>query len=809
MSQIMNVRFGGGYVSTGTGGRDASDLDDGELQSMSGAYYRKDDPHQAWKMPGRSLFGATEAGRVNGVAVCQFDGDGADKILAAVGTKIYGATPGSSGAFASLATGLSASATTFVAAHQDDRWYLCNGLDENRVLMPDGTVRLMGMKAPTGQPLAAPSVGIGSTVFRPTSTSTSANDVSFVGPFVSLLPSYGGGFFNPNSGMDSDETTFASGVVPTSGNPSQVQYQVVQRWTGFSDSSLVGRSLKVLFGGNIHNNSTAHIGVDYSVADTGGGFPIWIPMLRIDGTDQPITKRWVETPLPENNALVKVRAYATSPYQGTSIQIYDIRIEAGSDAVSTTTTGIYYFTTEYYGAEDLESPPSQPSNIVQLSQQGQVIVTRPAVVNPAATHWYVYRVPDGLDPLPENAGRVSGQIDISQTTWTDPFDPFGIDDLGSPVIAMMTVAGQLPFPRDVPPVPFVSMISWKGSICGISLGFPRSWFYSEAGRPESFPEVYVVTSFPLDENDSLVGQMAVGESLVFLLKGACLAIDDVPRITDGVYNPTDARPLKGHPGCVGIYAYTTWSVAGEPRGAWVSPHGVYVTNGTICACISTDLAWTREVNVPFLETAVLKWDANNLILWFQFDLDGDGNNDREIPFHMAESHSKDDNRHKIGQPTEKATSCMAFALVDSAYLRYSGHPSNGEVYLEDSGTVDAATGGEVEMVVRSGQISNQRVNLGVIKATVAHSDFGSGETGTIIATVYRDSANSENSRSQSVRLDGNRGTTVGIGRAGELVDVEVSYSGPGIGGLGGVQLEIDGQGRSGSAPRVSSNSVTQ
>jgi len=305
-----------------------------------------------------------------------------------------------------------------------------------------------------------------------------------------------------------------------------------------------------------------------------------------------------------------------------------------------------------------------------------------------------------------------------------------------------------------------------------------------------------------------VGQMAIGETLVLLCAGAVLALDDVPRVTDGVYDGASARPIKGHPGCVGEYAYTTYSVAGEPRGAWVSPFGVYVSNGQVCACISTDLSWEHEVNVPYLGTSVLRWDAKNVILWFQFDLDGDGLNDHEMPFHMAQAHSKGEARPKLGQPTEKATSCMASALIDSTHYRFSGHPSDGSVYVEESGSVDVATGDTVVMSIRSAQMSHDKVDLGIVKATLNHSDFGSGATGTLTATLYRDSSNSENSRSQSIRLDGNRGTTVGIGRAGELVDFTFEYSGSGSGGVGGVAAEVDGHGRSGSAPRVTSNSAT-
>jgi hypothetical protein len=175
---------------------------------------------------------------------------------------------------------------------------------------------------------------------------------------------------------------------------------------------------------------------------------------------------------------------------------------------------------------------------------------------------------------------------------------------------------------------------------------------------------------------------------------------------------------------------------------------------------------------------------------------------------MADAHQKYNGSPKLGQPTGKATSCMASALIDSAHYRYSGHPSNGEVYVEEVGTEDAATATEVEMAVKTGQISSDLRNAALIKATLNHSDFGSGETGTMTVTAYRDTANTQNSREISVRVDGNRGTTVGVARAGELFDLEFVYSGDGTGGIGGYDLEMEGQGRAGSAPRVSSTTAT-
>jgi hypothetical protein len=789
MSHILPIPFNGGYVSTGTGARDASDLETGELQKMTGGYYRKNDPNQVWNMPGRTEFGSAGTGAVKGIAICQFDEGGSDLLVASVGTTLMYATPGATGTFLTLEAGLNTLATVLTAAQQEDRWFLGNGYDDNLVLMPDGTTRLMGMKAVEGQPTLATVAVSAQVTTRPTTDA-----ISFVG------------WVDPTKAYDGDDTTFSWRQIYHTVPSDHVWGHRFEGWVA-TPSPPPGRILKIKWGASVQGGGYMNI----RKSEDGGSTFTYI-YTAFQPPYSEVEPFWVESAIADTtdsaSVVVIVDCGANPQDDNSTFRVYDIKIEYGNvSSVTTTLGGVAYATTEVYQGDgyQLESPPSKITTL-SFTAKGSVVVTRPTLLNTAATHWRVYRVGDGVATTPLNYGRVADLVEINDTTWTDVFET-PITEQAVPTLPVVSV-GDLDFFRDSPPPVFKSMISWKGSICGISRSSPRTWFYSEGGRPESFPIIYQVISFPLDEHDVLVGQMAVGETLVLLCGGAVLAVDDLPRVTDGVFDAGNARPIKGHPGCVGEYAYTTFSVAGEPRGAWVSPFGVYVTNGQVCACLSTDLAWENEVNVPYLGTAVLRWDAKNVILWFEFDLDGDGLNDHEMPFHMAQAHSKGEARPKLGQPTAKATSCMASALIDSTHYRFTGHPSDGSVYVEESGSVDAATGDTVTVTVRSAQVAHDKVDLGIIKATLNHSNFGEGATGTLVTTLYRDSANTENSRSQSIRLDGNRGTTVGVGRAGELVDVTFEYSGSGSGGVGGVDLEVDGHGRSGSAARVTSSSAT-
>lgn len=793
MPGLLDVPFSQGYVSTGDGAKNAYDLEAGELVSMRGAFYRKNDPSQPWSIPGRSLFGSAGDGPVNGLAICQFDEGGTDRLLASLSTKIVSATPGTSGTFTDLVTGLNPSATRFTACHQDDRWYLGNGYDKNKCLKSDGTVRDMSLVSPNQAIIATPGSTSGAIAYP------SANS---------------GSFDNPTFVYDIYDNSFSSATRATPG-------VTTHTWWGWASETTGSRSLEIRWtlagyfvrgvegggtseGGGVGTGGSVDSGYSVTIlfekSEDGG--VTWTQVFTTTRKSAWPTVDTVSVPITANSNLLYFRATLTytSGTNPATLAIYAAKTRYGSLVANfDTTVGFYYTCTEYIDSENIEGPPGPWSDLVTMDDKNQVTLTFPPQVNTAATGRRIYRTVDGAVKTIDNAGLLNSGVAMAQATFIDVFN-VDKDTQLTPVIAAV-VLGDLSFPRDSPAPSFIHMISWNGSVVGISRNEPRKLRYSDTGFPESFPEIYVVSSFPLEEHDGLVGSMPVGETLVLLCQGAVLALDGLPLAVDSQFKAAEARPLKGHPGCVGGYAYTTFSVAGEPRGAWVSPFGVYVTNGTICACVSTDLAWESEVSPAHLGNSVLRWDAKNLILWFEFDKDGDGKNDHEMPFHMAQAHSKGESRPKLGQPTPKATSCMAAALIDSTHYRFSGDPQNGSVYVEEIGSGSS-------MTLRTGKITNKKMDMGITKATLIHSDFGIGQKATVTTTIYRDAARSSNSRTNSVDLYGHRGTTFFVGRAGEAVDFQVEYIGTGSGGILGIQAEVENQGRSGSAARWVSTSVT-
>lgn len=790
MASTLPYSFSQGYVSA----RSASDMFDGELQAASGIYYKKGDPHP-WKQLGRTAFGTVLASnRIKGLALCLFD-DGTDYLVASAGTAYYGATPGATGTFSSLLSGLSSSATEMSAVHMNDRWYLANGYNKVKKLKSSGTIVDAGMATPTQTLTVVKASTVGSIAYPTAST---------------------GSFANAASAYDTDDATYSNASLAAAGTTTGT-------WTTWGADATAGRSLEVRWwmaglpmsgdsgdidtlgtGGTISAGYTATVLLEKS--EDGG--TVWSTIYTQTMSEVPRGIQTNSIDVTANSSLIQFRASITyvSGTNSATLRILSLKIRVGSTTTAfSTTTGFYYAYTEYDSAEDIESPPSELTGLITLSSQNQVTLTRPTAINSTATDWKIYRVYDGGTATITNLGFIA-TVPIAQTTYIDTFAvPYTY--ASAPIVPLISL-GDLPFPRDTQPPSFVYMFTYDASVCGISLDFPRELRYSDAGRPESFPEFYIVSAFSLPEHDRLVCGVDLGRTCVLFAEGAVLAVNGLPRVVDGQFEAGKALPIAGHPGCVGRKAMTKFSVSGEGRAAWVSPFGIYQTNGETCEPISLDIDWETEVSVPYLSTASLEWDQKNMILWFDFDSDGDGSNDRTVPIHMSPTHAKQSGQPKWGQPTAKDRSCTAGGLVSATYRRYSGHSSDGVVYLEESGYTDAATGDAISCSVKTGEIDTGSKGVGVQKVNLEHSDWGTGEEGTLTVVTGRDIADSTQTVSKTISLAGDKTSQVMVARAGDWITIQFQHSDSAAGRIGKGVIEADTMGRKGKAPRWASTPAT-
>lgn len=771
--------------------RDRNDLRAGQLVSSTGGYYAPGDPVRLRKYGGRTSYATLGAAApVKSLALCQFDSGGTDALLGLTGTTIKTGTPGASGSFSNLATSLNASTALLSTTHYNNRWYLATGYDRNRVLESDGTVRFHGMIAPQSQPVATPA-SLTPTVGRPT------RDID-TGPLSWTDRSQA--YDNPTAGPLSTFSRASAAVVTAS--------SYVATWDSFASNSGANRSLYVVWsiagpqnypGGSSGENpdvgqgGTANLGArvdikleystDWNTSTQTGTWNTLVSEIGI-GTAS-LAQRVSQVAISANSNLVAVRATLT--YQaGTStvsLRIYDIKIQNAQVTAFATTVGMYYAVTEYDAAHGpLESPAGPVTALVHFqagdspSTANVVTLTLPSTAqNTNATHWRIYRTVDGGN-APSGLFLI-GEVPIAATSFVDDFVVYGKDVLGNHFYALVTMTvdgGTLRYPRDTAPPRFDYVTYYRGSVVGITHDKPRTLFYSFAGRPESFPEIYVLDNFPFPERDVLVCAQPCGDSLLIAGKQLMMTLDDLPRVgNSGTFNAVDIRPLRGQPGVVNQNCMVSYSVSGEPRVAWVSKYGVHETNGTTSRKLSGNMAWPPTSTESGLDLAVLFYDAQIQCLILAYDSSGVGYNDRWALFHMAEDQAGADGLPKWTGPHYGPFSAMAAGIVSGAYRRWSGlggATNQGIVYLENSGGTDASqsySSTQLPFIVQTGRIYGPDAHdYGVYKANLRVTSLG-GQTITVAWLTGRDQTGNQQSASKSVASNSQAGVDFFVGLGGE------------------------------------------
>lgn len=787
---VLSVPFNQGYVSS----RDPLTLEPGELQQAKGVYYKPND-QRAWKIPGRSLFGTADPdGAIQDLALLKFDAPATDFLIAKIVGKIVKAAPGLTAPFFDLVSGLDPSSTGISLAHMDDRWYITDGVSPMIVIEADGTVRNAGMVPPSEVPIVATSNDTGSTIGRP----TVADGSDFVAPALAY---------------DADATTASALEIPELRTPDDADdFDAVGTWRDFSSEAAADRQLIVDWSIDPVGSPT------YSPGAPAGNMRIDLLVSFNDGVSyDAIYTKYVALisfarpfvppgPLSTSVAVgvdsdqVRVRVlvhgekFCTPPM---TIRVSDIRIVSGSQTGGFSTTGgLIYAVTEYDANRGLESVPGPPSTLVEMTTENVAEFDLPtAAKNPNTTDWNVYRTTDA-GVYPQQAWLIR-TLPVAETHFIDDFT-IDKDTEGIRLVDLITV-GELPFFRNVVPPILSQLTAFDGSLVGV---IGRASPYSEQGFPEYWPEINIISSFPMEEHDTLVAVAGVGTALLYGAEETMFTLTTLPRVVAGSLNNADVEKLKGSPGLVSRRAISVFSVSGESQASWVSPFGIYWTNAVSHRRLSLDLDWDAEVVQDKLASSLLSWDIAKQLLWFNHDADGDGINDRETPVHMSDAHRKESGAAKLGQPTPKSTCAEAHGLVDGKAYRWTAHPSDGKVYVEDQGGVDAATGDPVAMTAETGKYVGSRTTISCLKAALWHSDWGADAVCTLTVRTMRESSQIQQTKSAPVSLVGQRSHEMAVLRAGDWFTVKIEQATEHVGAILTTQIEAEDYGPTGSTPSL-------
>jgi len=761
--------------------RDRSELAPGEMQQATGVYYKPGDG-RAHKLPGRSTFGDTStAAKVEGLALCQFD-SGTDYLMALSSGAVYGATPGKTGTFASVYA-LTSTGDTMDVAHSRDRWYMALG-SENQVLLSDGTTRAMGMDAP-------------STALTHTSTSN--------GSILARPDASASGFVNPDNARDADQKTFAHGTANVFVTRTCTWSFAGASGTGTNRNVIIAWSYKVgdlasdvlgdVAGYGITQKVKATLKLEVST-DSGSTFSELISLVAGNFFDTNTASFEVGDAIDATAIRVKATLdYTSLTGPLVTMRIYDIRlIDATTGSGSVTATKLRYAFTEYDQVSGNESPASPVLEVTDMTAKTEVSLTIPTKVNSAATHFYIYRTPDDGDVI--QLGRI-GIVPSSQTRFYDDFVNFGVDvqpDRTLPYLQVEAEGEVNYYTRDSPPPALRRITYFKGGLVGLSDQNKRALYYSVPGLPESWPDIYAIESFPLEEHDTLVDATSIGGSLIIAAKDTMIRLDEVPRTTAGVFIATPAEQIKGAPGCVGDYAMTVVSYLGRSHAVWISHEdGILATDGSSWQRISDDLDWSQFDGFTKSSWA-LYWLKDRQALLFAYSSTATGTNNRYYLLHLDKTHVKGGTQSKITGPHYGAINAVTYGQVGSSTRTYSAHPTDGKVYLE----TDTATGadsslaynasGESPLIIKGVRRYENWRAYTAIDGRLYHGDFGSGQTATLAYTVGRDASGSSTTRSKSVSVAGHQGTQFDIARSGEWHEETITHTSTGISHVNNMKL---------------------
>lgn len=799
---LLNEQLSQGVVTA----RDPHMLTPGELQRAVGGFYKPGDP-RLWKQSGRAVFGDTgSAARIKGLKVLQFDTGGSDLLVALSGTVLYGAVPGLAGTFASIKTGLDTTATRLSAAQFADRWYLATDGDADRlfVIESDGSVYDAGMQPYADPPLFSQGSTAATTV-RPDAVAG------------------GGGGVNTALAYDGNDATFATLSRSSPGT-------VIETWTWSTGASASYRLVVdwALSGLGFHGDEPYRDRPRDTGAVISPGFHVTlkIEMSEDDGANYSVVLHNVYSTVHALHAYAtelgtftgangRIRFTLTydSGLNQATWRIHDIRLVTAGSGASTfsTTTGFYYAVTEYDSSTGERSSIKNSTPIVQLSSQNHVIITRPTQVNSRADYWEVWRTEDG-GVAPNALGKIA-EVPIAETTFTDDFVKYPASTTGVfkyPMLRVVVDDGILQVDRDQPPPQMDRVMSFQGALLAIK---GQELRYSLAGSPGSWPEIYGISAFESEEHDTLVTGADLGE--VFILGGVAnlRRIAALPKVAIGNFAYAAPEIIAGAPGCVGAYSMARVSsnvsmggITATPVGmvAWISHDGIYLTNGFGYTRISDDWDWAALKDYDKSAWA-LHWDRERHVLIVAYSSTGGASNDRYALCHLHNSHIKQNGQPKWTLDHYGSYSALDSALVDGARRLYSGHTSDGKVYLENYGALDASesySGTTLLLDVLTRRIHGGESDFSALKAWLRHTDFGDTGSCTVVWTVGRDE-HASYARTQTVALNGQRRTLFDVARAGEWHSVGITHTAASTGALADLSVEVRGLGQQGFTQAVS------
>jgi hypothetical protein len=688
-----------------------------QLVRSQGIEYLVGDNQIIHKIPGRSVFGTVgSVGRVQGLALATYD-DGATFLLAVGSQKLWyaDASNGFTGTFTAptLPDGDRNVATAKMsAAHFNNRWFVVTGEDRNVVIESDATVITHGMFPSDQGKQTATRIAPGAFGVQPDGanggnvTATTDGAVGWIG-----IDTFLGGEFDQGNGVYAVASMLDIGTSNrnataewewTASNTLTASFVQIMHWMGtqYDDPQLGGTGDNpdgfVAWIGTLQIQISYNAGSSYSTVSNRfmGNGP---GNVKMDSVEQ------MQVPIPDgtNQDQIRIKCVAgigSSSAQAQSVEyrVYDVRVSEGFGATTYTTdagNAMYYAFTEFDEVRGWESVLSDTAKC-DAGAFGSVRMTLPtSAVSDNATHYRIWRTSNNNERYVKSEMGFVGKVAVgTAATFVDDFRIWDPDEQPtSPSYEWLTLDefGEKAYWELNQPPPKLDFIgNFKGAMFGLA---NRTYLQSMAGRPNQWPTLFTIERMPFKEHSPLRCGYQVGDVLWIGAEAGIILLDHPIESQAGSLRLPAPRRMEGAPGCVGSYAATPVGYQGESLIAWVSNHGVYVSNLATFERVTDDIDWEGTVTESSLADAVLFWREKKQQLVLVYDKSGNGINDSYMLIHLGDKLKAPTGRPLITFDHPGDFSHWTGGRIGGVWKEFTGHASDDGVYLEEgSATADAS-----------------------------------------------------------------------------------------------------------------------
>ena len=708
----------------------------------------------------------------------------------------------------------SSDTTKMTAAHFNNRWYVVTGQNTNLVVESDASVVTHGLVPPGNGRLTATATNLSSVFKLPSGADGGLVTATVSGSGIAWVDTdaVGAALFSANS-------PYAVLNLSDPETEGTIQYEFT------STDVITNKALELHY-------RVANVQYGWGVDNTGDSFndekPGWEATLVVEySIDNGSTwiryhrevltqahKQIQQLSIPLANAVAtedihfRFNFRLNQDFGRVGIQVYNAEVHNGQGrTIYTNDTGaLYYAITEYDSKRGWESNISDYLKIPIGETFRAVHVRLPASPNnDSATHYRVYRTsnvspewaPSGLGLVTQLSITTSASAGIQ--TFSDLFSAKAPSVRPTPNYEMLIqneFGTNLYFDINDPPPAMTFIGNFGGALFGLN---GRSYHQAIAGRPWQWPGIFVIDRMPFKEHSPLVAAYQVGDRLWIGSEAGVITLDSPIEMKNRhLILPTPVR-LEGAPGCVGGYAATPLSFAGEGLVAWVSLHGVVISNLATYERITDDIDWESNLTEASLGNAVLFWREKKQQLVLCYDSTGDGSNDSFALIHMAK-----ELRNKQGNPLITWGHPGKFShwwggKVGGAWKEWTGKAnSDREIYLENDALYSDASNshdgsGNVPFDVQTGRVYFDK-DVAVTRARIYHTAPSTTFTMTVNYDTGRDGG-TDRSKEILLGISGTRGryNDFNVSDAGDFMQWRLRRTGTEKFAVGSIEPFVEGQ----------------